>query len=169
MVRDGEISTRAKKNRAPLWFQLHGDVATALACLPVPEGAPADGGEYFFWNGYGTRDSHVRCVTRTLKAVFRKSGVERAMAHRFRYTLATKILVEGGSIEDAATVLGDTPAIIEKHYTKFSQPYRDRLSNVMQRTWAGEVGTRLAHEKIGRLWETMVLLVTRAGLEPTTL
>ncbi len=151
VVRAGEISTRAKKNRAPLWFQLHADVAAALDRLPVPEGAPADGGEYFFWNGHGTKESHLRSVTRTLKAVFRKSGVELAKAHRFRHTLATKILVEGGSIEDAANVLGDTPAIIEKHYAKFSQQYRDRLSGVMQRTWAGEVGTFMAREKIERL------------------
>lgn len=132
-VKDAEISTRAKKNRAFLWFKLHPEVAAALECLPVPEGAPADGGEYFFWNGHGTRDSHTRSISRTLKAVFRKSGVERALAHRFRHTLATKILVEGGSIEDAANVLGDTPAIIEKHYAKFSQAYRDRLSDALQR------------------------------------
>ena len=152
-------------------FDLHPDVANALECLPVPEGAPADGGRYFFWNAHGSEDSHVRSVTRTLKAVFRRSGVERAIAHRFRYTLATKILVEGGSIEDAANVLGDTPAIIEKHYAKFSQQYRDRLSGVMQRTWAGEVGTFMAHEKIARLsvGNNGVLMVTRAGLEPTTL
>lgn len=70
------------------------------------------------------------------------------MAHRFRYTLATKILVEGGSIEDAANVLGDTPAIIEKHYAKFSQAYRERLSDALQRSWEGGAGTFAAHDKI---------------------
>ena len=170
VVSGDEISTRAKKNRAPLWFQLHSDVAAALECLPVPEGAPTDGGEYFFWNGHGTPDSHMRSIARTLKAVFRKSGVERALAHRFRHTLATKILVEGGSIEDAANVLGDTPAIIEKYYAKFSQAYRDRLSGVMQRTWAGEVGTLMAREKIERLSgvESEDRVVAREGIEPPT-
>ena len=169
-VKDGKISTRAKKNRAPLWFDLQPDLSAALECLPVPEGAPADGGEYFFWNGHGSSDSHLRSIARTLKAVFRKSGVERALAHRFRHTLATKILVEGGSIEDAANILGDTPAIIEKHYIKFSQQYRDRLSSVMQRTWAGENGTLLAREEFVGLsgMESRGGMVAREGIEPPT-
>jgi integrase len=42
--------------------------------------------------------------------------VPRAHAHRFRHTLATEILENGGSIEDAAEVLGNSPNIIRKHY-----------------------------------------------------
>jgi len=51
-------------------------------------------------------------VTRTMGAVFRKSGVPGAHAHRFRHTLATEILEAGGTFEDAAEILGNSSAII---------------------------------------------------------
>ena len=53
--------------------------------------------------------------TRFFRPVFRKSGVKDAHVHRFRHTLATEVLVSRGSIEDAANILGDSPAIIRKH------------------------------------------------------
>lgn len=47
-------------------------------------------------------------------------------AHRFRHTLTTEILVNGGSMEDAANILGDSPEIIRKHYAKWSIAYQRR-------------------------------------------
>lgn len=39
---------------------------------------------------------------RALRSVFKKSGVHRAHAHRFRHTLATELLGQGASFEDVA-------------------------------------------------------------------
>jgi integrase len=41
--------------------------------------------------------------------VFKASRVPGAHAHRFRHTLATEILEAGGTFEDAAEVLGNSP------------------------------------------------------------
>ena len=43
----------------------------------------------------------VSVVARTLRAVFKRAGVEGAHAHRFRHTLATEILARGGAEQDA--------------------------------------------------------------------
>jgi hypothetical protein len=43
-----------------------------------------------------------------------------ACPHRFRHTLATEVLEVGGTIEEAADILGDSEAIIRKHYVKWS-------------------------------------------------
>jgi predicted transcriptional regulator len=53
--------------------------------------------------------------------VFAKSEVSRAHAHRFRYTLATELLEQGWTYEDVAEVLGNSAAIVKKHYAKWSR------------------------------------------------
>ncbi|HXA65841.1 MAG TPA: tyrosine-type recombinase/integrase [Bryobacteraceae bacterium] len=52
--------------------------------------------------------------------MFKASGVDGAHAHRFRHTLATKLLEAGESLEDVAEILGNSPNIIRKHYAKWS-------------------------------------------------
>lgn len=118
-VKADHIYLHALKNGAPIWLPVYPEVSHALNCLPLPQGAAPDC-KYFFWTGNGSREGHIKTVDRTLQAVFRKSGVERAHAHRFRHTLATEVLVKGGTIEDAANILGDSPATIEKYYAKWS-------------------------------------------------
>jgi hypothetical protein len=51
-------------------------------------------------------------VLRTLAAVFKKSSVQRAHAHRFRHTLATELLGRGASFEEVADILGNSPDIV---------------------------------------------------------
>jgi hypothetical protein len=55
-----------------------------------------------------------------MATVYEASGVARTVSHRIRYTLATEILDLGGSIEEVADILGDSPRIIEKHYANWS-------------------------------------------------
>lgn len=131
-VRNGEVHIQAMKNGVPVWLPLYPAVARALECLPLPKGAAADC-PYFFWSGAGSRDRHIVTIDRTLQAVFRESGVEGACSHRFRHTLVTEILEKGGTIEDAANVIGDSPATVRKHYAKWTVAYRNRMVEIMQR------------------------------------
>ncbi|MCU1327534.1 MAG: phage integrase family protein [Bryobacterales bacterium] len=94
------------------------------------------------WQG-ASRESYAKTVGRTLQAVFRKSGGEKAISHRFRHTLVNKILAKGGTFEDAATILGDSPAIIRKHYHHWSVETQARMVEVLRRVH----GTFLAHGK----------------------
>ena len=141
-VRDGHIFLHALKNGAPIWLPLYQQVEFALSCVPAPRGAPVDC-PYVFWNGAGSMDVQTRNVKRTLQAVFTASGVQRAFPHRYRHTLATEILASGGTIEDAANILGDTPAIVAKHYLKWSTAYQTRTVEVLARVH----GTSVVHEK----------------------
>lgn len=140
------IFLHALKNGAPIRVPLLPEVKAALEALPLPEGASADC-PYFFWTGNGTLDSLLRGVERTLTSVFRRSKVPNACAHRFRHTLATRILVNGGTIQDAANILGDSPSIVQKHYLKYSTEYQDRTDEVMRKAHGMPSGTPLAHEK----------------------
>ncbi|MCZ2152188.1 MAG: hypothetical protein LC126_30975 [Bryobacterales bacterium] len=93
---------------------------------------------HYFWNPAAmTRRCVAGVAERTLAAVFKKSGVAHAHAHRFRHTLATEILSKGGSDQDAADVLGNSPLIIRKHYAKWNVQRQDRIKSLMQTVHSG--------------------------------
>jgi site-specific recombinase XerD len=113
-VRGDQIFLHALKNGAMIWLPLYPEVKYALDCLPLPMGAAADC-PYFFWTGAGSREGHIKTLDRSLQAVFTKSGVKNAHSHRFRHTLASSILASGGTVEDAANILGDSPDVIRRY------------------------------------------------------
>ncbi|MEX2264555.1 MAG: tyrosine-type recombinase/integrase [Bryobacteraceae bacterium] len=135
-VRGGRIVVSTMKTGAPINLPVPAELQRALDMVPLPQGA--DGNcEYFFWSGQGSTRAVIRGVTRTLGAVFRKSGVKGAHAHRFRHTLATEILERGGTAEDAANILGNSPAMIRKHYAQQSIGRQERIFSLMQTVHAG--------------------------------
>lgn len=74
----------------------------------------------------------IRDATRTMATVYKASGVAGACSHRFRHTLVTEILEMGGSIQEAADVLGDSEATVRKHYAKWSAGRQARISQLLR-------------------------------------
>jgi integrase len=105
-------------------------VKYALDAVPLPRGAALDC-PYFFWNGHTALRAVVGIAERTLAAVFEKSGVKKAHAHRFRHTLATRLLGRGVPIERVADILGNSPAVVRKHYAKWSPERQDGVDAAM--------------------------------------
>ena len=162
------IELYATKNGKHFMGKLTPQVIEALSALPLPNGATADC-PYFFWNGKGQALHAVKVAIEGLRSVYRKSGVENAISHRFRHTLATNILVNGGTIEDAANALGDDPAIVRKHYAKFSQELQRNAQSVMDKVHARRFGTSAAHNEKAAQKAAIVehKLVPKVGVEPT--
>ena len=167
-VRNGRIFLHAMKNGSALWLPLWPDVEMALQALPEPQGAPSPC-RYYFWTGLGSKLRHIVTVDRTLQAVFLKSGVERGTAHRFRHTLATEILVNGGTIEDAANILGDSPAVVRKHYAKWNTAYQSRTVELLERIHGRRIVTPAARGVFDEITplESGFMMVPEVGLEPT--
>jgi site-specific recombinase XerD len=167
-VNGERIFLYASKNGNPVWAPMFADVKAALDALPLPQGARPDC-PFYFWSGLGSADEHTNTVRRTLNAVFRKSGVEGAHAHRFRHTLAVEILMKGGTIEDAANALGDSPAIIRKHYLPWCSQFQNRIFSVLESVHGGMFGTLAVREEKPRVnpLESAFKLVPGVGLEPT--
>ena len=78
-----------------------------------------------------SRRAVVGIAERTLAAVFKKSGVKDAHAHRYRHTLATRLLEQGASFEQVADILGNTPAVVRKHYGKWSKGRQNNIDRLM--------------------------------------
>jgi site-specific recombinase XerD len=165
-VRDGEIFVRTTKNGKPVRLPVHRDLQAALDILPLPRGADVPDCPYFFWSGHGSRRAFVRDVTRTMATVYQASGVAGACSHRFRHTLATEVLEMGGTFEEAADILGDSEAIIRKHYAKWSAGRQARISDLLKRLWH-VYGTRDSRDSqtLKNEWDK---LVDGMGFEPTT-
>lgn len=122
---------RLVKNKRLVRIELPDEVLEALERLPRPKAAPAASTLYFA-SGNASLRSLVKGAERTLAAVFRRAGVEGAHAHRFRHTLASELLGRGGAIEDVACILGDSPAIVRRHYAKWTAEYQQRLDSTLR-------------------------------------
>ena len=86
---------------------------------------------YFFWKGITSRRAVVGIAERTLSAVFKKSGVKNAHAHRYRHTLATRLLAQGATFQEVADILGNTAEIVKKHYGRWSKGRQDNIDRLM--------------------------------------
>jgi site-specific recombinase XerD len=148
-IAGGYVKLRARKNGIDIMLPLYPDMAAALDRLPRPEGAAES--PYYFWTGTSDLMSVKKGIWRTLNSVFRLSKVKAAHPHRFRHTLATEILVAGGTIEDVANILGDSPEIVRKHYMKWTPEYQERTIRVLD---AVHRGTSEVQEGFGG-WKSM--------------
>lgn len=85
------ILLRTQKSGEPVFLPIPVELERALRALPLPEGASADC-PYSYWNGTSSERAALGVIERASGAVFEESGVRHAHAHRFRHTLATRLL-----------------------------------------------------------------------------
>ena len=124
------VRVRTTKTGDPVHLPIPQDLKDALDALPLPRNAPQDC-PYYFWNSVSTQRAVVGIAERSLSAVFKKSGVPKAHAHRYRHTLATKLLGYGASYELVADILGNTPEVVRKHYGKWSKGRQENIDRAM--------------------------------------
>jgi site-specific recombinase XerD len=144
------VRVRTQKSGEPVYLPIPENLKLALDALPLPRNAAKDC-PYYFWNAQTSRRAVVGIAERTLAAVFKKSGVKNAHAHRFRHTLATRLLEQGATFEQVADVLGNSPAVVRKHYGKWSKGRQQNIDRLMFehfRTVSGPV-TNESHGKTG--------------------
>jgi integrase len=128
---DWRIFIRTVKNNAAVYLLIPQILVDALNDVPPP-GKSGKVCRCYFWNGVSKPKSQISEVSETLAAVFRKSGVQDAGAHRFRHTLATELVGEGASFVEVADILGNSPEIVEKHYAKSSKKRQERVDTLMK-------------------------------------
>jgi integrase len=139
----GEILLHTRKTGATVRLPITRELQAALEELPPPRGGSGSGeSRYFFMSGVGSARSALTAADRVLRKVFRLSGVKDAHAHRFRHTLATEILANGGTLTDVADVLGISETIARKHYAKWSQARQDRITSILRSI---HLGTKRVH------------------------
>ena len=99
------VLLRTQKSGEPVYLPIPESLKLVLDALPLPRNAAQDC-PYYFWNGQTSRRAVVGIAERTLAAVFKKSGVKNAHAHRYRHTLATRLLEQGATSSRSPTSWG---------------------------------------------------------------
>ena len=126
MVSEEFITLRTHKNGKPVQLPLHPDMKALLSKMPA--------GEYFFWSGEGNPKSCVGDWQRTLRRLSALSGVH-IHAHRWRHTFATELLAKGVPVSEVAAILGNSPRIVEKHYSQWISSRQEAINVAVKATW----------------------------------
>jgi len=102
--------------------------------LSVTNGNP----KYVFWNGTSMPTSATGLWQADLRHLMKDAGlwIKGNLSHRFRDTAVDFWLSMGWTLDDIADALGDTVAVVEKHYKKLASARADeRLSKLPTRSW----------------------------------
>jgi integrase/recombinase XerD len=91
-------------------------------------------GKYFFWSGHGEIKSCVNDWQRTLVRLSKLAGVK-FHAHQLRDSFAVDLLTNGVSLEDVATLLGNSLKVAEKHYAPWVQSRQISLEKSIEKAW----------------------------------
>lgn len=79
--------------------------------------------------------------------------MKKAHAHRYRHTLATRLLEQGATFEQVADILGNSPAVVRKHYGKWAKGRQDNIDRLMMAHFQSAAVTsqvaKMSHEKTG--------------------
>jgi integrase/recombinase XerD len=95
-----------------------------------------DDGE-LFWHGRGTLKSRLTEWQERLKKIAVIAGIEgRGFAHRLRDTFAVDLLNHGTPIEMVAVLLGNTVAIVQKHYAPWVESRQAALDGYVEAIWS---------------------------------
>ena len=60
-----------------------------------------------------------------------KAGVENSHPHRMRHSFVCRLLAAGASLFDVSRLIGDTSAVCDKHYGKWTNGQADRVRELM--------------------------------------
>ena len=102
--------------------------------LSVTNGNP----RYVFWNGQSLGHSATGLWQADLRTLMEDAGlwIKGNLSHRFRDTAVDYWLGAGCTMNEVASMLGDTVAVVEKHYADLaSKRMKDRIAKVPARSW----------------------------------
>jgi integrase len=131
-ISNGWLRIKRQKTNKPVRQKL--DAGLHAELITVTNGNP----KYVFWNGTSLPESATGLWQRDLKKLMVDAGVwiKGNLSHRFRDTAVDFWLAQGWTLTDVADALGDTVAVVEKHYKSLeSKRAEERLAKLPVRSW----------------------------------
>lgn len=146
-LRIGDVSllkmSQVSNDRVSLYTSKSGSVVS----IKIPETLSSllqrlqTKGGYFFLRGEST---NVDNLTELWRGQFQKwckaAGVAKPwQPHRLRHSLACSLLSQGVSVENVAAILGNSPAIVVKHYAQWVKNRQEALDRALESTWQSKL------------------------------
>jgi site-specific recombinase XerD len=88
---------------------------------------------YYFWSSQSTMEAAVSVWRKRLAKIFKDARIDDAHSHRFRDTFAVSLLASGVSIEQVATLLGNSVKVAQKHYAPWETKRQEALDDAVSR------------------------------------
>jgi site-specific recombinase XerD len=126
-VCNGRLLLHTTKTGAPVHLPLPERLLDALKAIETDS-------PYYFWTGTGGKGS-LNTWDRAFRKVLSLAGVK-GHAHMYRHTMAIELLEKGITVEQVAAILGNSPAIVYKHYAPWIQSRQKALDAAIKRIWA---------------------------------
>jgi integrase len=131
-IKDGWLRIERQKTGKAVRQKL--DRALCIELAAVANGHP----KYIFWDGVSKATSATGTWQKDLKELMQSCGlwIKGNLSHRFRDTAVDFWLGQGCSLTDVAAMLGDTVAVVERHYANLaSKRMEERLAKMPARKW----------------------------------
>jgi integrase len=129
LIESGECRIRTTKSGNPVWTWIPSWLQARIVERKAIHGPLI----------FGVHQTQDICVMtdlwrRKLRKLWKKCGPwpAKPMPHRFRHTFARILLQKGVSVPDVAELLGNTEAIVRKHYSAWVPERQARLTQVLQ-------------------------------------
>lgn len=127
-VREGKVLLRTEKTGTLVWIPVPGFVVEALDEVPRVS-------NFYFQTG-GAKAKTVRGGwDRSIRTILKLAKVNHGSAHSFRSTLAVDLLNKGVAVEMVATILGNSPAVVIKHYAPYVASRQVALESAIKNIW----------------------------------
>src|SRR6266851_10015962 len=131
-IKDGWLRIKRQKTDKPVRQKL--DPSLYRELITVTNGNP----RYVFWNGTSLPESATGLWQEDLRTLMKAAGlwIKGNLSHRFRDTAVDFWLGQGWTLTDVADALGDTVAVVERHYKSLeSKRSEERLAKLPVRAW----------------------------------
>src|SRR3984885_6891352 len=126
---ENRLFLRTTKAGTPVSILIPDSLLNLLKKLP-PKGG------YLFLRGESVHPHTASDLWRKrIKAICKEVGIVPDHPHRFRHSLAADLLSKGVTVENVAAILGNSPAIVGRHYSQWIQSRQDALDVALQSTW----------------------------------
>lgn len=124
------LTARTQKTGTPVSLPLPPVALTALAAIPHTS-------EYYFTTGEAQPKAVVGNYQNYLRKLFKLAGVVGAYPHKFRHTLAARLLSKRVPVENVSKILGHSSTKVTiLHYSTWIKERQDLLDSDVRRTWA---------------------------------
>jgi integrase len=131
-IKDGWLRIKRQKTDKPVRQKL--DPSLHQELIAVTNGNPT----YVFWNGTSLPESATGLWQEDIRTLMKAAGlwIKGNLSHRFRDTAVDFWLGQGWTLTDVADALGDTVAVVERHYKSLeSKRSEERLAKLPVRAW----------------------------------
>ena len=125
-VVDGILTLRTTKTKSTVRLPLPQILVDALKAIE-------NGSPYYFWTGTGGKGS-LNMWDNAFRSLLKIAGVK-GHAHQYRHMMATDLLSRGVPVDMVAAILGNSPAIVTKHYSQWCLTRQKALEEAIQRIW----------------------------------